>query len=205
MTKLLICEDSRLLADALAELISRRPNYEVTEIVGSAEKLLESLKREEADLVLLDLFLPDMTGIDVMKLINEAHPEVRVLGFSSYQDPQVVKEFLLAGAVGFVSKNASSEELLRSIDASIEGHKVLPTELSNLFLNKVPQSSSLSPRELSVLQLIAGGLSTIEVAAKLNISPKTVETHRLKIMAKMGTNSIADLTKIAVRLGLSQL
>jgi len=205
MTKLLICEDSRLLADALGELLSRRPNFEVTDICETGELAVRSIKKSMPDLVLMDLFLPDITGIELTRSLLQEFPDLQILGFSSYKDPQLIKEFLVAGAIGFISKNASTDELLRALDSAIAGEKVLPLELSEQLSNKSGQPNMLSPRELAVLQLIGGGLSTVEVAERLKISPKTVETHRLKIMAKMGTNSIADLTKIAVKLGLTSL
>jgi DNA-binding NarL/FixJ family response regulator len=214
MLKLLLADDHTMFRDGLQNLFEQQPGMQV---VGQAQdgvvaaKLAFELK---PDVVLMDLTMPVLNGIEATRRIREESPTVRVLILSMHADLRFVTESLRAGAAGYLLKDSGFKQLVQAVRQAMTGQLVLSEKISDVlardYVRVIGRDGAsafvvLSAREREVLQLIAEGRSTREVAAKLNVSIKTVETHRRQIMEKLDIHSIAELTKYAIREGITGL
>jgi two-component system response regulator NreC len=212
--RIILAEDHRITREGLVNLLKERPDMEV---VGEAENGREAVRlaRElSPDLVIMDVTMPDLNGIDATRIITSGSNKTKVIALSMYSDKQFVQGMIQAGASGYLLKDCAFEELVSAIQAVIHGDTYLSPGIAGIvvqdYLNKLTTDRSsadtvLTNREREVLQLIAEGNSTKEIAARLSVSVKTVETHRRQIMEKLGIFSIAELTKYAIREGLTSL
>jgi DNA-binding NarL/FixJ family response regulator len=162
----------------------------------------------------MDITMPDTNGIEATFRILADHPRIRIIGLSMHTDKRTVREMLKAGAKGYLPKDSAREELTRAIKTVMKGKVYLSPEIAEVVAEGFiygydPEKSTaraiLSPRELEVLQLLAEGKSTKEIAYRLNVSIKTIETHRKNISEKLGISSVAELTKYALREGLTSI
>jgi DNA-binding NarL/FixJ family response regulator len=195
-------------------MLKDRPDMEV---IGEAENGREAvqLARElSPDLVIMDVTMPDLNGIDATRIITSDSKNIKVIALSMYSDKQFVQGMIHAGASGYLLKDCAFEELVNAIRAVIDGNTYLSPGIAGIvvqdYLNKLSNdassaSSVLTTREREVLQLIAEGKSAKVIASQLNVSVKTIETHRRQIMEKLGIFSIAGLTKYAMRERLTSL
>lgn len=215
MTKrVLLADDHRIFRDGLRPLLSNHPAFEV---VGEAEdglKALDLCGELQPDLAVLDISMPGLNGIALTRRLQRDHPTIQVIILSMHSDRRYVLEALKAGARGYVLKDAGFEELLRGCLAVTEGGVFLSQDVSEQVIRdyiavadgeETSVFSILSGREREVLQLLAEGLSTKEIADRLVLSAKTVESHRKAVMDKLEIRSIAELTKYAIREGLTPL
>ncbi len=212
--RIILAEDHRITREGLVNLLQERPDMEV---VGEAENGREAVRlaRElSPDLVIMDVTMPDLNGIDATRIITSGSNNTKVIALSMYSDKQFVQGMIQAGASGYLLKDCAFEELVSAIQAVIQGDTYLSPGIAGIvvqdYLTKLTTDRSsadtvLTNREREVLQLIAEGNSTKEIASRLNVSVKTVETHRRQIMEKLGIFSIAELTKYAIREGLTSL
>lgn len=212
--RVLLADDHRIFRDGLRPLIAAHDDLEV---VGEADDGLTAIElcRELApDVAVLDISMPGLNGIEVTRRAVADRPELKVIILSMHSDRRFVLEALRAGARGYVLKDAGFRELLAGVLAVADGHLHLSGEVSEqvvrdyVKLADADQGSAfsiLSAREREVLQLLAEGLSTKEIAGRLNLSAKTVESHRKAVMDKLEIRSIAELTKYAIREGLTRL
>jgi len=213
-TKILIADDHKLFRDGLKTLINKHPEIEV---VGEAEDGLSAValaQKLKPDVVLMDISMPDLNGIEATRKILSERPEIKIIILSMHFDRRFVTEALKAGALGYLLKDSTVEELVQTIHAVKSDQIYLSDKINDVVIKdyikmaKSAESSAytvLSAREREVLQLLAEGKATKEIAAKLNVSVKTIETHRKQIMNKLNIHSIAELTKYAIREGLTQL
>jgi DNA-binding NarL/FixJ family response regulator len=207
--RLVLADDHRLLREALAELLAREPDLKVVGTAATAREALEQVERARPDVLVLDVGLPDMSGIEVARRLR--HSRTKVLMLSAHADKRFVQEALKAGAAGYVSKGAARTELASALRAVASGQSYLSPEVAAPFaralrepeLGAPPPSSVLAPREREVLVLIAGGARSAQIAARLYIKVGTVEAHRRNIKRKLGLHTVADLTKYALREGLT--
>lgn len=211
--QVIIADDHRMLRDALVMVLERQDDIKV---VGQAEDGVEAIERCHAlrpDVLVLDIAMPKLNGVEVARSLGRELPEVRILVLSAYTDKRFVYETLKAGAAGYVTKAAASSELPRAIRAIAMGQQYLSPEISeslkdaitpdgNLNLEVAPQ---LSPREREVLRLVADGVRSAAIARRLGITEATVEVHRRNLMRKLDIRNIADLTKYALREGITSL
>jgi len=212
--RILLVDDHTILREGLRSLIEKDP---LTVVVGEAGNGAEAVRLTgelRPDLVIMDLTMPVMNGIDATREITGRYPETRVLALSMESDRYFVVEVLKAGATGYLLKDTAFAELLEGVHAVARGETFLPRKIATLlvkeFLQCIPEEVSpvyenLTSREREILQLVADGKSTKEIAFQLGISIKTVENQRYAIMQKLQLFSIAELTKYAVRHGLSPL
>ena len=212
--RIILAEDHRITREGLVNLLQERPDMEV---VGEAENGREAVrlaKELSPDLVIMDVTMPDLNGIDATRIITSGSNNTKVIALSMYSDKQFVQGMIQAGASGYLLKDCAFEELVSAIKAVIQGDTYLSPGIAGIvvqdYLTKLTTDRSsadtvLTNREREVLQLIAEGNSTKEIAARLTVSVKTVETHRRQIMEKLGIFSIAELTKYAIREGLTSL
>ena len=207
--RLVLADDHRMLREALAEMLAKEPEIEVAGQAGSGREALELVETLRPDVLVLDIGLPDMSGIEVAKRLRFS--KTRVLMLSAYADKRFVREALKAGAAGYVSKGAAGDELANAVRAVARGDSYLSPEVAGPLVRELqepergspPPSSVLAPREREVLKLIAEGARSADIAAKLGITVSTVEAHRRNINRKLGLHTVAELTKYALREGLA--
>lgn len=207
--RLVLADDHRMLREALVGMLARDPDFEIVGQAATAREALEQVAALRPDVLVLDLGLPDMTGIEVARRLNDSGTKVVVL--SGYTDKRFVQEALKAGAVGYVSKSAAGGELAQALRVVMRQQTYLSPEVASSLAQdfrsrdsgEPPPSSVLAPREREVLALIAVGARSAQIAARLNIKVGTVEAHRRNITRKLGIRSVAELTKYALREGLT--
>lgn len=218
-TRVLLADDHKIVRDGLKSMLAKEPDIEV---VGEAENGREALDmtRECApDVVVLDIGMRELNGIEACRILVADHPTVRVVALSMHSDRRYVSEMLAAGATAYLLKDSAFDELATAIRSASQGKMFLSQGVAGIvvedYIRRISNTSdaeqpaqagrALSAREREVLQLIAAGKSTKEAAARLHLSVKTVETHRRQIMDKLGIYNLAGLIKYAVREGLASL
>lgn len=208
-----LADDHRMVRDALVMLLARESDIEVTWAVGDGAAALEKAKLSAPDVLVVDIAMPSTNGIDVTRALKREMPSLKVLVLSAYMDKRFVHEALRAGAAGYVAKAAASSELPRAIRAVAEGQNYLSPEITAAVLDHLtPEDtgtgrpvSVLSAREREVLRLVAEGVRSAAIARRLGISEATVEVHRRNVMRKLDLRSVAELTKYAIREGITTL
>lgn len=209
--RVLVVDDHTLLRDGITALLQLAPDMEVVGEAGDGKEALAKVRDLKPDVVLMDLEMPVMDGLEASRQICTRYPEVAVLVLSQYQDADHVLDAIDAGVRGFVNKNAASAELAAAIRSVHEGDSFLSPAAARLLLGRLRRSErglhedpydELTPREKQILKLIAEGKTTRQIAEALVISPKTVEGHRTRLMAKLGVHDRVELVKYAVRKGI---
>ena len=208
-TRILLVEDHRLVREAVRDALRREADFEVIGEVGSSQEAIRSAQTLNPDVIVLDIGLPDVSGIELTRRLRQAGCTARIVALSAYAEKHFVTEMLRAGAAAYVSKNAAGTELFQAIRAVERGQNyVSPDVTGNLFSQLRDQDSEnrkLGRREREVLRLIAQGQRSPEIADQLHISIGTVEAHRRNIMRKLDLHSVAELTKYALREGITSL
>ena len=205
--QLLVVDDHPVVRKGIISCLARSPNLRVVGEAGDGEAALGKARELAPDIVLMDLELPRMDGLAVTEVLRRERPGVKVLILSMHSDAQCVMRILKAGARGYVLKGASPEELVQAIERVEAGETVFSPEVARLALNHLVEGAAEEPaveltaREREVLVQIADGLSNKEIATRLNLGVRTVETHRERIMHKLNIHSIAGLTKYAIGRG----
>lgn len=212
-TTVLLVDDHKIFRDGLRTLIEK----EGMEVVGEAENGRKTIKLAEKllpNVIIMDVSMPDMNGIEATRKIISEMPQVKVIALSMHSDRRFVLGMLEAGASGYLLKDCAFGELASAIKQVLTGNKYLSPKIADVvvkgYLNKsndsfVSGGSVLTSREREILQLIAEGLTAKEIADHVFLSVKTVETHRRNIMQKLNMRSTVDLTKYAIREGLTSL
>jgi two-component system response regulator NreC len=213
-TRILLADDHKITRQGLRSLLEKQSDMEViaeAQDGRTAERLVEEL---HPDVVIMDISMPDLNGMEATRWIVSKFPDVKIIALSMHSDATFVTEMLRSGAAGYLLKDCAFEELSRAIRTVMDDKTYLSPSISGVVvedylhrLSKADFSDSdvLSDREREVLQLMAEGNSTKQIAKKLHISVKTVETHRRQIMNKLDIHTVAELTKYAVRKGLTSL
>ncbi len=210
--QLLLVDDHEVLRSCLRMLLESQEDIQIVGEAGTAAEALEAVERLEPEVILLDIGLPDMSGIQVMERIREVKPDIAVVALTIHEDKEYVFKMLEAGATGYVPKRAAPEELLTAIRAAAQGHVYLYPSLATLLVKDylvqdaeardARMLNGLTERELEVLTHVADGATNAEIGHDLGISPKTVARHRENIMAKLNLHSRTELVKYAIRKGI---
>ena len=212
--KILLADDHKIVRDGLRAMISGHPDMEVVAEADNGRAAVTLAKQLAPDIVIMDISMPDLNGIEAARHIIADAPRVRIIALSMHSDSHYVKELFKAGASGYLLKDCAFEELANAIHTVAADQIYLSPRISHVvihdYLNKVTTEknsvfSVLTAREREVLQLLAEGKTTKEIAFTLDLSTKTVEAHRQKIMEKSNLHSVAELTKYAIREGLTSL
>jgi len=213
-TKLLLVDDHAVVRSGLRMLLDGQKEMEIVGEAGTASEAISAVSTLKPDVVLMDIGLPDMSGIDATKEVKRLWPEVAVVALTIHEDQEYFFKMLEAGASGYVPKRAAPEELITAIHVAASGEVYLYPSLAKLlvkdYLTLEPVESNeqnlndLTAREQEVLTLLADGDSNAEIAEKLSISPKTVSRHRENIMRKLNLHSRTELVKYAIRKGIIQ-
>ncbi len=208
--KILLADDHQMFLDGLCALLSQIVYVEIVATVNNGAQLLEKLKTIKGDLVIADLHMPVIDGLEATKMIREHYPSVKVLGLTMDNELETIQAMLEAGASGYILKNTGKAELELAILQVMKGENYLSQSISaqlaqSLFQKKkaVPEETSelemLTERETEILKMIALENSNVEIAEKLFISPKTVETHRKNLMKKIGVRNSLGIYKFALK------
>jgi DNA-binding NarL/FixJ family response regulator len=212
--RVLLVDDHRIVRHGLRALLERETDMEVVSEAGSGRDAVQLACEIKPDVIVMDIAMPDMNGIDAARRIVADHPECRILALSMLGDRRFIFEMFSAGVKGYLLKDCAADELVMAIRAVHHGEMFLSPQIAGIvvkdFIKLSPEASpetslSLTIREREVLQLIAEGKNAKEIAFILRLSSKTVDTFRQSIMKKLGLNTVAELTKYAVREGLTSL
>jgi DNA-binding NarL/FixJ family response regulator len=208
--RIAVVDDHQLVRIGLKQIIESQPDFTWVGEARTGREALTLLRGTAVDVLLLDLSLPDMSGLDVLRQIKAHHDTVSTLVLSAYPENQYGLNVLRAGASGFVSKTADDNELCRAIRAAVRGGRYVSPELAEVLVSGIqgapgePRHSVLSEREFQIFTKLAEGKSVSEIAAKLFLSVKTVSTYRTRILEKMGMKTNADITYYAIKNNLLQ-
>jgi DNA-binding NarL/FixJ family response regulator len=213
-TRIVLADDHQILREGLKVLLQRDPNIEVIADASDGEEAIRFAKKYLPEIVIMDVTMPNLNGIEATGRIKIEVPEVRVIALSMYFDKHFVAKMLRAGARAYLRKDCDGEELLHAISIVAKGKYYIspnlgidsPKEVMNGA--EIPDfiaHSLLTSKEREVLQLVAEGKSTKVIAQQLHVSIKTIDHHRQRIMEKLDLHSVAELTKFAVREGLTSL
>lgn len=214
MIKIILADDHKVLREGLKSLLNQEEDIQVIGEADDGQAVVRLTRKLEPDIVVLDIGMPNMNGIQATQHIVAEVPDTKVLALSMHSDHQFVVKMLQAGASGYMLKDCAFEELVSAVRDIADGKFYLSKDVTGVvisdYINRMQAIDAaveaiLTSRERETLQLIAEGNSTADTAALLNVSTKTVETHRKHIMDKLNIHSIAELTKYAVRVGLTSL
>jgi DNA-binding NarL/FixJ family response regulator len=212
--KIVLADDHRIMREGLRSLLERQPNLEIVAETDNGRDALKLCEKLIPEIIIMDITMPDLNGIEATRQIVAECPGVGVIGLSVHSDRQFVDAMLKAGASAYLLKDCTIHEVLSAIQSVLKKQTYLSPGIATHVLNgylrgsrdTVPGPRSLlTPRETEVLQLFAEGKTRKSVADLLNISPRTVETHRRRLMDKLGIETTADLIKFAIREGFTQL
>lgn len=203
MIKLIITDDHPVIRDGIKTILAGDKEIEVVGFAGDGPELMEILETTPADVILMDINMPGITGIEATKLVKKKYPDIKVISFSQYDEKRFIKQSLKNGANGYLLKNSPASELIQAIKMVHEGGMYLDPDLPNIFGDTArPKSNYLFPdlskREMEVLKEICKEKNTNEIAETLFISPNTVETHRSNLLLKVGVKNTACLVKWAI-------
>ncbi|MBA3997607.1 MAG: DNA-binding response regulator [Candidatus Accumulibacter sp.] len=210
--RIMLIDDHKILRDALKTVLDREHDIALAGEASDGAEALKLVRENRPDVVVMDVGMPNMGGIETTRALLAEHPGLRVLALSTYSDRRIVLQMLDAGACGYVVKSAGRDELLRAIRAVAQGRTYLCPEISAVVIDTVRSGKKsidkngdirLGRREREVLQLLAEGCTSPIIASRLHIATSTVEVHRRNIMRKLDLHSVAELTKYAVRNGLT--
>ena len=209
MIKVMLVDDHNLVREGFKMLIEKNNKIKVVCEVGSGEAALNKvIKKDDLDLVIIDISLPGMSGIELAKKLKETHPKINILMLSMHDDEEYVNAALDFGAMGYLTKNAATEELIEAIINISKGVMHYSSSLAGILVNQIVKkntrensitSKNITERELEVLQLIINGYSNKEIGKKLFVSKRTIENHRSNLMSKMGAKNTADIVRIACK------
>lgn len=208
MPKVIICDDHSIVSDGLRSLIQTESGWHVITTVSNGRELLDTLRLVIPDIVLLDVDMPVLNGIETLRLLKEQHPDIRVIMITMHNESSLVKKFSTLGAFGYLPKNADRDSLFDALERVYRGESCFDfnykqtADTDKNLINDDKHFSQLTDRETEILKLIATGYSNKEIADKLDISHRTVDTHRTNLMKKLEVSNVAGLVRFAFKNGL---
>jgi len=214
MIRILVVDDHTLVRQALSAMLAMQPDMQVVGEAATGREALGQCESRRPQVVVMDVSMPDMNGVEATERILAGHPGIRVVALSMHADAAWVERMLKAGAAGYLLKNSSFLDLQTAVREAAAGRCYLSPVVAGSLVeryvrNPAPPTGVAAPRltarEREVLQLLAEGLSSKEIAERLSLSVRTVENHRRQIMERLGLRSVAALTKYAVKQGLTSL
>jgi two-component system NarL family response regulator len=213
--RVLLVDDHTMLREALHLMLEQEPGMEVVGDLGDGKGVLEAEARLSPDVIVMDVSMPTVNGIEATRSLMRKNPAIRIVALSAFGYKQFIMEMMEAGALGYVIKSAAGEQLVRAIKSVARGETYLCPETSatlvaanhrnNSGKTTVSSNKRLGRREIEVLRLLAQGKSSPQIGNDLHIAPSTVDVHRRNIMDKLDLRSVAELTKYAIRTGLTSV
>jgi DNA-binding NarL/FixJ family response regulator len=206
--RVLLADDHRMVTEGLKSLLA--DDFELVGAVENGPALLAAAKKLRPDVIVADITMPQLNGIDALRLLKKHNPDVKVVFLTMHQDPAYARRALEAGAAGFVVKHAASGELVMAIHAALKGKTFITPALAGDVLHDIQHSAkqkneaknAITPRQREILQLLAEGRSAKEIAQALSISARTVEFHKYQMMETHGLHSSAELVHFAIKHGI---
>ncbi len=203
MIRLFVVDDHYMVVEGVRALLSNEPEVDWLGHASNADSCLAFLKLHEPDIILMDINLPGMSGLELCKAVNQKYPAIKIIALSTFNQGSFVAKMLEYGAMGYLLKNASREEIMEALHTVRNGGRYLSFEAAKMLQAPVKDGTPvLTRREKEVLELIAEGLTNQEIADKLFVSVTTVVTHRTHLLTKMNAKNTAALIKIASLKGL---
>ncbi|MCD6660575.1 MAG: response regulator transcription factor [Lentimicrobium sp.] len=209
--RVLIADDHQMFLDGLKALLKREKNIQVIGEVSNGTQALEFIKKNTPDLLITDISMPGMSGVELTREVKHRYPEVKVLVLTMYNDKEIVGEILMSEAEGYILKNTGRQELSNAINRIIDNSTYYSNEVLNIMMTRMKKQKSiekntalLTPREIEIIKLIMEELSSEEIADKLFISKRTVDTHRKNIIQKTNTKTLVGLLKFAIENNLAE-
>lgn len=212
--RILLADDHQITRSGLRALLEQQPNMTVAGEADNGRLAVRMAAELKPDVIVMDINMPELNGIEASRQIKAELPDIKIIALSMHSDKRYVAGMLKAGVSGYLLKNCAFDELVAAINSVVRHQSYLSPAIADTvmkdyasILEGADQSTTslLSSREREVLQLIAEGMSTRDISERIHVSIKTVETHRQQIMRKLNAKSVAELTKIAVREGLTSL
>lgn len=210
--RILLADDHRMFLHALRAMLEKEKDIRVVGVAGNGSELLAHASAQDIDIACIDIGMPEMNGIEATQRLLALHPEIKVIGLSAFSDRQFVLDLLNAGARGYVTKAEAGDELLRAIHTVQGGKTYLCPDVAATVANALMEGSPgqhaaprITARERQVLQLIAEGHTSARIGERLHVAASTVEVHRRNIMRKLDLHSVAELTKYAIRNGITTI
>ncbi|KPJ74226.1 MAG: LuxR family transcriptional regulator [Deltaproteobacteria bacterium SG8_13] len=212
--RIVLADDHKIIRDGLKALLEKEREMEIVAEAENGRQALQLVRKHNPDIVIMDISMPDLNGIDATRQITSEQPSVKVIALSMHSQRQFVDGMLRAGVSAYLLKDTAFEELVKAVRIVLSGKKYLSPDVTDIVFqdyrqppvfDAAEQTAELTQREREVLQLIAEGRATKEIASRLHISVKTVETHRKHIMEKLDLHTVAELTKYAIREGITSL
>ena len=209
--RILIADDHAVVAEGLKHLVEAQSDLEVVATVGDGREAVRVAKETEPDVVLMDLSMPELNGADAARAIIDQRPECRVIVLSMYAEREYVRRALKAGASGYVVKRSAAKEVVEAIRAVYAGQRYLSPRIADVVIDDYAGDerddplARLSAREREVLQLLAEGHTGAQIAERLSLSQKTVETYRARLVEKLGIRDVAGLVRFAIQRGIVSL
>jgi two-component system, NarL family, response regulator NreC len=210
--KLMLADDHAMLRHGLSRSLELEEDFAVVGQALDGYAAIKQAKELQPDIIIMDIGMPGLNGIEATRQITRDNPKVKVIGLSMHSSDKYVREMFKAGATGYLLKDCSFEELVEAIRTVMSGRTFISPSIGDMVIKEYTSKEDdvksvftiLSQREREVLQLLAEGQSTKQIGTQLNISPKTVEAHRLRLMEKLEIDNVAQLTKYAIQEGLTQ-
>jgi len=210
--RVFLVDDHRIFLEGLVRLIQDHPFVKIIGTAGNGRAALKEIRSLQPDVVLMDISMPHLNGLEATRIITGASPKTKVLILSMHESEAFLRRVLEAGAIGYLLKDSTADELFLAIEEVHKGNSYLSPSLARKLINDYIESRKrgrgkdteplLTGKEREVLQLLAEGNSNQAIANSLDLSPKTVETHRKKIMKKLNLRNITDLVRYAIRMGI---
>jgi DNA-binding NarL/FixJ family response regulator len=199
--RIVIADDHLLIAETWATLINMDPDFEVVKVFDNTQTLIEEISELKPDIAILDININPFSGIEATKMIRRLAPGTKIIGVSMHNQPSFAKKMMRNGAMGYVTKSSNKNEMYEAIRAVMKGEKFICAEIQRNITNQVLMDdddnklSRLTEREIEIIKLIKNGSTNKEIAEKLFLSPRTVETHRARILKKLDLKNSLSLVK----------
>jgi DNA-binding NarL/FixJ family response regulator len=212
-TRIFLADDHLIVRDGIRALLEKEKDFTVVGEAANGREAVERIPKLSPEVVVLDIAMPQLNGIEAARQLLALQPRLRIVVLSMHSDKRFVAEMLRAGAVAYLQKSCAVRDLVAAIRAVLKGQVFMSPEITGIVVDTLRQQASgpankekeLSPKEREVLQLLSEGLSSKEMAHQLGVSVKTIDTHRQHIMEKLSLRSIAELTKYAIREGITSV
>jgi DNA-binding NarL/FixJ family response regulator len=210
MTTIVVADDHKIVREGLVRLLEEREDFSVVGEAADGEEAVRMVLEKKPDVVIMDIWMPRLGGIDATRRIGKKGSNAKILVLSMHENRTYVEEVLRAGAAGYIVKNSAPEDLMEAIDAVCAGASYLSPAITQQVVDAIARPGDTSPtgisvltgREREVLQLIAEGLSSKEIAQMLGVSLKTIDSHRSNLMEKLDIHKVSGLVRFAIRAGL---
>ncbi len=205
MIKVLLVDDHPLFLEGISSRLAMSQDIEVIAQAENGREAIEKIEQYQPDIVLMDISMPEMSGMDALEVLREKHPDIKVLMLSMHDDKEYILSVIRTGAAGYILKDVGGDEMIRAIKSVFEGNKYFSQDITTILAQEDESNNKvLTTREQFILRLISQGLNNKNIAQQLDISVRTVETHKRNITQKTGIKTTSGLVRYAIEHGLDK-